>query len=173
MRYIIHPMRDGGKHWPDPDLNRWLEDNDLDPWDIVADHPIVVCTDAESISVQEFMFEDGPDGRRRKKLDAHGGPMKAPFTYPLKFVPDKRVPGFVPTHPRRFVDLRFWVEERQDFPDEEPYLEVTRVTRSAVSHVPERALEGMGEDFAQNDRWQLFFANQVPGVLSDGGEAAP
>lgn len=169
MRYNIAPVISV----PDKALNSWLEDNGLEPRDIVADHPIVIDVGEQTISAQEFMFEDGPDGRRRKVLDAHEGPMRGTFTYPLKFAPDKRVPGFVPTHPQRFVDLRFWVEEKQDFPDEDSYLEVTKVTRQAVSHVPEGALEGMGASFAQNDSWQLFFAHEVPGVLSDGGEATP
>lgn len=72
-----------------------------------------------------------------------------------------------------YVDLRFHFEEKQDFPDEEPYMELSRVTRHGQHYMPDEVLEGVGEVLAQSDRWQEFFCNDVPGVLSSGEPAEP
>lgn len=70
-----------------------------------------------------------------------------------------------------YVDLRFHFQQTQEFPDEEPRMELAKVTRYGQHYMPDEALEGMGEVFAQNDYWQEFFAYTLPAVLTDGKPA--
>lgn len=70
-----------------------------------------------------------------------------------------------------YVDLRFHFKETQEFPDEEPRMELAKVTRYGQHYMLGSGLEHMGEVFAQSDYWQLFFANEVPRVLTEGEPA--
>ena len=60
---LIHPEDYPYRH---PPLLEFIRTNGLDPWAIPEAFPIV--TEGGQLTVTEFVFEELPDGRRRKVL---------------------------------------------------------------------------------------------------------
>lgn len=159
--YTIHL-----KNFPLPDkrLMAWLEANGLDPRTTPYDATVEVA--GGFFTTQQFQF--GSDGKLL--LNADSVAVRETVAVPLVSRPEEHgIQRSAPT--KHYVDLRFHFEERQEFPDEEPRMELAKVTRNAQHYMPDEVLEGWGEAFAQSDYWQIFFANEVPGVLTDGEPA--
>lgn len=70
-----------------------------------------------------------------------------------------------------YVDIRFTFKEfREEWEDGEfeTWVDLKHVTRHKVKGLTDDHLQGIGESFAQMDRYQDMLANGLVSVISDG-----
>lgn len=70
-----------------------------------------------------------------------------------------------------FVDIRFTFKEfREEWEDGEfeTWIDLKNVTRHKVKGLTDDDLRGVGESFAQMDRYQEMLASDLVAVISDG-----
>lgn len=78
-----------------------------------------------------------------------------------------------------YIDVRFYLnketeiytDEHGEVEEEYTHFDVNKVERRKLKGISEEEAESLGESFMQMDSYQVFFASDLPAVISDGDTA--
>jgi hypothetical protein len=78
-----------------------------------------------------------------------------------------------------YIDVRFylnketevWTDDDGNVEEEYSSFGLSKITRKKLKNITEDEADDLGESFYQMDSYQIFFASEVPGVVSSGDVA--